>query len=120
MNGTSLVMNFSEELGAAASLANADFTVKKGSGGTEQTLSGSPSISGSTVTLTLATAVSATDTGVKVAYTKPTTGTANRVVDTFGNETATFGDQDVGNLLADSIASGAGGHGRGGAGRRRA
>ena len=103
VNGTTLVMTFNEELGAAASLANGAFTVKKGSGGTEQTLSGSPSISGSTVTLTLATAVSATDTAVKVAYTKPTTGTANKVVDTFGNEAATFSDQDVGNLLADSI-----------------
>ena len=103
VNGTTLVMTFNEELGAAASLANGAFTVKKGSGGTEQTLSGSPSISGSTVTLTLATAVSATDTAVKVAYTKPTTGTANKVVDTFGNEAATFPDQDVGNELADSI-----------------
>ena len=103
VNGTSLVMTFSEELGAAASLANTAFTVKKGSGGATQTLSGSPSISGSTVTLTLATAVSATDTGVKVLYTKPTTGTANKIVDTFGNETATFpADKDVGNLLADS------------------
>ena len=103
VNGTSLVMTFSEELGAAASLANGAFTVKKGSGGTGQTLSGSPSISGSTVTLTLATAVSATDTAVKVAYTKPTTGTANKVVDNFDNEVATFGDQDVINELADSI-----------------
>ena len=104
VNGTSLVMTFSEELGAAASLANTAFTVKKGSGGATQTLSGSPSISGRTVTLTLATAVSATDTAVKVLYTKPTTGTANKIVDTFGNEAATFpADEDVGNLLADSI-----------------
>ena len=69
VNGTSLVMTFSEELGAAASLANSAFTVKKGSGGTTQTLSSTaPSISGSTVTLTLATAsaVTATDTDVKV------------------------------------------------------
>ena len=103
VNGTSLVMTFNEELGAAASLANGAFTVKKGSGGTTQTLSGSPSISGSTVTLTLATAVSATDTDVKVSYTKPTTGTANKLLDTFGNEVATFtADQDVGNQLADN------------------
>ena len=95
VNGTSLVMTFSEDLGAAASLANGAFTVKKGSGGTTQTLSGSPSISGSTVTLTLATTVTATDTGVKVAYTKPTTGTANKMVDTFDNEVATFPDQNV-------------------------
>ena len=106
VNGTSLVMTFSEELGAAASLANSAFTVKKGSGGTTQTLSSTaPSISGSTVTLTLASAsaVTATDTDVKVSYTKPSTGTANKLVDTSGNETATFtGDEDVINVLADS------------------
>ena len=103
VNGTSLVMTFSEDLGAAASLANGAFTVKKGSGGTTQTLSGSPSISGSTVTLTLATTVTATDTDVKVAYTKPTTGTANKLVDKFDNEVATFPDQNVINALADSV-----------------
>ena len=101
INGTSLVMTFSEELGAAASLANSAFTVKNGMG-TTQTLSGTPSISDSTVTLTLATAVANTDTGVKVAYTKPT-GTADKVVDNFDNEVATFGDQNVINALADSI-----------------
>ena len=102
INGASLVMTFSEDLGAAASLANGAFTVKNGTD-TMQTLSGTPSISGSTVTLTLATAVANTDTGVKVAYTKPTTGTANKVVDNFDNEVATFGDQNVINELADSI-----------------
>ncbi len=101
INGTSLVMTFSEDLGAAASLANGAFTVKNGMG-TTQTLGGTTSISDSTVTLTLATAVANTDTGVKVSYTKPMTGTANKVVDKFGNEVATFGDQDVNNALADS------------------
>ena len=39
VNGTSLVMSFNEELGAAASLANGAFTVKKTpSGGAETTL----------------------------------------------------------------------------------
>ena len=107
VNGTSLVMTFNEELGAAASLANSAFTVKKGSGGTTQTLSSTaPSISGSTVTLTLATAasVTATDEDVKVLYTKPTTGTANKLVDAFGNEAATFtADQPVTNELADQV-----------------
>ena len=107
VNGTSLVMTFNEELGAAASLANGAFTVKKGSGGTTQTLSSTaPSISGSTVTLTLATAsaVTATDTDVKVLYTKPTTGTANKLIDAFGNEAATFAaDQPVTNELADQV-----------------
>ena len=101
-------MTFNEELGVAASLANGAFTVKKTpSGGAETTLtlsSTAPSISSSTVTLTLATAsaVTATDEDVKVLYTKPTTGTANKLVDLFGNETATFtGEQDVINALAD-------------------
>ena len=102
VNGTSLVMTFSEDLGPAASLANGAFTVKNGTG-TTQTLSGTPSISGSTVTLTLTTAVANTDTGVKVAYTKPTTGTANKMVDKFDNEVEDFPDQNVINELADSI-----------------
>ena len=95
VNGSTLVVTLSEDLGAAGSLVNAPFTVKKGTSGTTQTLSGTPSISGSTVTLTLATAVTASDTAVKVAYTKPTSGSANKLIDEFGNETATFPDQDV-------------------------
>ena len=102
VNGTSLVITFNEELGAAASLANSAFTVKNGTGVT-QSLSGTPSISDNTVTLTLATAVGNMDTGVKVAYTKPTTGTANKMVDKFDNEVATFPDQNVINELADSV-----------------
>ena len=51
-------------------------------------LSGTPSISGAVVTLTLAQAVVATDTGVKVSYEAPTTGSGNRIVDTVGNEAA--------------------------------
>ena len=97
VNGSTLVVTLNEDLGAAASLANSAFTVKKGSSGTAQTLSGTPSISGSTVTLTLATAVTATDTAVKVAYSKPTSGSANKLIDKFGNEMVTFPDQAVTN-----------------------
>ena len=107
VNGTSLVMNFTEPLGAAASLANTAFAGKKNSVATALTFSATaPAISGSTVTLTLAAAssVSASDTNVLVSYTKPTTGTANKLVDAAGNEAATFTDQPVGNLLADSTA----------------
>ena len=98
-SGTSLVITFDEDLAAADSLANSAFTVKKTSSGTEAptTLSTTtaPVISGKTVTLTLATALVSTDTGVKVGYTKPTTGTANKLVDASGNATGTFTDQDV-------------------------
>ncbi len=95
---TSLVITFSETLGAAANLANSAFTVKKTpQGGTESTvsLSGTPSISGDTVTLTLAAAVVATDTGVKVTYTKPASGTNNKLIDAVGNEAAGFSNQAV-------------------------
>ena len=77
VNGTEISITFEEALGAAGSLTNGAFTVKKTpAGGSEQTvsLSGAPSISGQTVTLTLSSAVVATDTGVKVTYSKPTTG----------------------------------------------
>ena len=104
VNGSTLVVTLSEDLGAAASLVNSAFTVKKGTSGTAQTLSGTPSISGSTVTLTLATAVTASDTAVKVAYTKPTSGSANKLVDKFGNETATFPDQAVTNQLSGTAS----------------
>ena len=102
VDGTSLVLTFNEMLGAAGSLVNTAFGVKKGSQGDAQTLTGSPSISGNTVTLTLSTAVSNSDSNVKVTYTKPGSGTGNKIADKFGNETATFEDQDVGNLNADT------------------
>ena len=101
-NGASLVITFDEDLAAAASLANSAFTVKKTpSGGSEATVTLSatvaPVISGKTVTLTLASALVSTDGSIKVSYTKPTTGTANKLVDAAANETATFTDQTVTN-----------------------
>ena len=101
-DGASLVITFNEDLAAAASLANSAFTVKKtASGGSEATVALSttvaPVISGKTVTLTLGTALVSTDGSVKVTYTKPTTGSANKLVDAASNETATFTDQPVTN-----------------------
>ena len=101
-DGASLVITFDEDLAAAASLANSAFTVKKtASGGSEATVTLSttvaPVISGTTVTLTLGTALVSTDGSVKVTYTKPTTGSANKLVDAASNETATFTDQTVTN-----------------------
>ena len=60
VDGTSLVITFDEDLAAAANLANSAFTVEKTPDGqSEETVSltSSPSISGATVTLTLANAV---------------------------------------------------------------
>ena len=96
VSGTMLRLIFNENLGAAASLANVAFTVKKTpQGGTEETvsLSGSPAISGARVTLTLANAVLETDTDVKVSYTRPPSGTGNRLRDEAGNEVASFTGQ---------------------------
>ena len=108
VNGTTLVVTLSEDLGTA-SLANGDFTVKKNGVTTALTLSSTaPARSGSMVTLTLAAAaaVIATDTNVLVSYTKPTSGTDNKLVDTFGNETATFTDQAVTNTVVNTPAAG--------------
>ena len=105
-DSTSLVITFYENLAAAASLANSAFTVKKTpSGATEATIvtlsaTVGPVISGKTVTLTLATELAATDS-VTVTYTKPTTGTANKLVDAATNETGTFTDQTVINNTVD-------------------
>ena len=105
VDGTALVITFNETLAAAASLANSAFAVKKtpSQGGSEQTasLSGSPSISGATVTLTLAAAAAHDDTGVKVSYTKPGTDSNNRLEDGAGNEVADFADQAVTNNTVD-------------------
>ena len=98
VRGTALTITFDETLGAASSLANSAFTVKKTpQGGTEETvtLSGTPSVSGSAVRLTLAAEVVSTDGDVKVSYAKPTTGTANKVVDAAGNEADGFDEQAV-------------------------
>ena len=105
-DGTSLIITFYENPAAAASLANSAFTVKKTpSGATEATIvtlsaTVGPVISGKTVTLTLATELAATDS-VTVTYTKPTTGTANKLVDAATNETGTFTDQTVINNTVD-------------------
>ena len=108
-DGASLVITFDEDLAAAASLANSAFTVKKtASGGSEATVALSttvaPVISGTTVTLTLGTALVSTDGSVKVTYTKPTTGSANKLVDAASNETATFTDQTVTNNTTTATA----------------
>ena len=92
VTGTTLTLTFSEDLEPAASLANSAFAVKKTtSGGVETTvtLSGTPTISGKTVVLTMSAAPGVTDR-VTAIYTKPTLGTANKLVDQFGNETEGF------------------------------
>lgn len=98
VDGVTLTLVFNEVLDEAASLANSAFTVKKTpQGGTEQTvsLSGTPAIDGRALTLTLADAVAATDTEVKVSYTEPASGTGNRLRDDTGNDIESFSDEPV-------------------------
>ncbi|MDE0693937.1 MAG: SUMF1/EgtB/PvdO family nonheme iron enzyme [Gammaproteobacteria bacterium] len=99
VDGMTLVITFDEDLAAAANLANGAFVVKKiPSGSSEETvaLSGSPSIGGAAVTLTLAAAVGTTD-AVTVTYTRPTSGTANKLEDAASNEVASFAGQTATN-----------------------
>ena len=91
--GTELRVVFSEPLAAAASLANSAFAVTKA--GAAVSLSGTPTVGGNVLTLTLASGLVASDTGVKVNYVKPTTGMGNRLIDAVGNEAAGFSDRDV-------------------------
>ena len=108
VNGDKLTITFTEALGAASNLANTAFTVNKTpSGGNEETVSlhatTGPSISSSTVVLTLATAVVPTDGSVKVSYTKPGTGTDNKIKDASDNEAESFSDQAVANDTVPTI-----------------
>ena len=99
LSGTTLTIHFNQPLGEARSLSNGAFVVKKRvAGGSVQTvgLSGSPLISGHTLTLKLSSAPSSTDYDVTVSYNKSGSGTGNKLVDTAGVELASFSDQSVG------------------------
>ena len=91
VNGSALRVTFSEDLDPGSVPAAGDFHVTVG---TERrnVVPGSVDISGKVVTLALASAVTETDT-VQVRYTQG----ANPLRDPFGNQVATFGDQEVTN-----------------------
>lgn len=87
VNGATLVLNYGENLDAAHAPATGAFAVTVN--GAARTVSG-VAVSGSSVTLTLATSVISTDT-VTVAYTDPTAGNdANAVQDAAGNDAASL------------------------------
>ena len=93
VNGRALAVVFDEPLGAAAALSNGAFAVRRtpaGGAGESVALAGAPAIDGATLTLTLASAVEATDTDVRVSYAQPASGTGNRLVDAAGNAVAFF------------------------------
>ena len=105
VNATTITLVFSEDLNTTAP-AITSFSGKKtpsGSSETALTIAGvAATVSGRTVTLTLATAssVTSTDTLVKFSYTKPSN---NPIKDLRGHEADAFSDRSVGNQLADRI-----------------
>ena len=104
VDGTTLHVLFSQDLDTTKVPANTDFSGKKtpsGSAETDLAFTGTPDITGSTLTLTLtsATEVTATDGDVKLSYTKPDTNPISR---TSGEEAAGFTDLEVINALADT------------------
>ena len=106
VDGTELVITFTEDLAAAANLANGAFTVNKtpfGGSAEPVALSGTPVISGAAVTLTLAGAVAYGDV-VTVSYEKPATDNSDRLEDDAGNEVADFIDRVATNNTVDTDA----------------
>ncbi|MYC31126.1 MAG: hypothetical protein F4X65_13730 [Chloroflexi bacterium] len=96
VNGTKVSVSYNESLDADSLPPASAFTVKRTpQGGSEETvgLSGSPAIAGGAVLLTLASAVAATDTAVKVSYTRPTAAGVSKLKDAFGNEATSFTDR---------------------------
>ena len=96
VSGTKVSVAYGEELDGDSVPPASAFTVKRTpQGNSEETVSldGAPTIAGGAVLLTLANAVVATDTGVKVSYAKPVAAGANKLTDAGGNEAASFTDQ---------------------------
>ena len=98
VNGNTLTITFSENLDTASKPAAADFTVTVGSSARSVNSDG-VAISGATVTLTLASAVTPGQT-VKVRYTKPA---SNPLQNASGTDVETFSDQSVTNETKRAI-----------------
>ena len=96
VDGSQMTVAFSEALDESSSPAASAFVVAVD--GTGRAVS-DVSVGGSTVTLTLASAVAAGET-VTVGYTAPTGANANPIVDAAGNPAAEFSGQAVTNNTA--------------------
>ena len=93
VDGATLTLTYDEALDENSEPSSDAFSVAVG--GTGRAVDG-VSVAGDTVTLTLASAVTAADT-VTVSYTAPTDTAAPRIQDEAGNPAASFSDQDVEN-----------------------
>ena len=93
VDGATLTLTYDEDLDENSEPSSDAFSVTVG--GTGRAVDG-VSVSGSSVILSLGSAVTAADT-VTVTYTVPTDAAAPRIQDDAGNPAASFGDQDVEN-----------------------
>ena len=93
VDGAALTLTYDEALDENSEPSSDAFSVTVG--GTGRAVDG-VSVSGSSVILTLGSAVTAADT-VTVSYTAPTDAAAPRIQDEAGNPAASFSDQDVEN-----------------------
>ena len=93
IDGDSLVLTYNEDLYEGANTGNTAYGITIGTNSAVNP--SSVSTSGKKITLTLTTAVTATDT-VTLAYTKPG-GSSKRVEDLAGNDAAAFSSQAVTN-----------------------
>ena len=105
VDGTTLVLTFSESLDGDSVPVNSAFDVQKTEAGAPHSVSvsltGTPSISGRTVTLTLASAVVFGDT-VTVSYTKPDSNPLQYAAD---NQVESFTQRAVTNNTVPAISS---------------
>ena len=107
VDGTTLTITFNENLDTGSVPAPGDFNVTVG-GARRNVASGGVAIDGAMVTLTLASAVTSTDT-VTLAYTQPS---ANPLQDAAGNAVADFTGQDGGQQHPAAGRGAPGGHRR--------
>ena len=102
VNGTSLVITFSEAMNAAGNPASSVFQATGSSSGTINGTTADPvTIDGAKVTVTLSSAVAAGET-VTVAYSGIADGTAKKVRDLAGNNLADFSGEMVANITGAS------------------
>ena len=100
VDGTTLTLTYTEPLDSSSTPSSSAFFVSGGS--SSRTVSGAV-VSGSTVRLTLSSAVAHWETGIRVSYTVPTGMGAMPIQDRFGNDADGVSSEPVTNETPDRI-----------------
>ena len=100
VNGTTLTLTYTEPLDSSSTLLSSAFFVSGGA--SSRTVSG-VAVSGSTVQLTLSSAVAHWETGIRVSYTVPTGMGAAPIQDRAGNDADGLSSEPVTNQTPDRI-----------------